>query len=56
MRPRQAFDPELAGKNVESQDVWQPDFLYAMFTSKTGASFSLRLNFVEEDERALRRQ
>lgn len=59
MHPKRAFDPQLLTKEQQmrglSKNNWQPDFLFVMFTSKTGTAFNLTVTFVDEKDIADRR-
>lgn len=60
MHPKHCYDPELVTKAQKMQgldkDRWQPEYLFVMFTSRTGAEFTLTVTFVDEHEQAIRRQ
>lgn len=60
MRPQTAFEYELLTKKERQagfdKEMWQPQFLYAMFTSRAGCQFGIKLEFVDEEELAQKRQ
>ena len=53
MRPFRAFDEGMLTAKQSINDVdknlWQPEALYAQFFSQDGCSFSLTVNYVEEE-------
>ena len=59
LRPTLAFDLEQLSKKQRIQgydkEEWQPEFLFALFTSRTGCTFHVTLNFVDEEDKARRR-
>ena len=56
MRPQKAFEYELLTKKDKQagvdKEVWQPQYLYAMFSSRQGCQFGVQLEFVDEEELA----
>lgn len=59
LRPSQALDIEQLTKKQKmlgyDKEMWQPEYLFALFTSRTGCTFNVTLNFVEEEDKARRR-